>query len=305
MRPRRSCLSVPATQPRFHAKAAASGADMVFFDLEDSVAPAAKARGRELAVAALREHPMEGRVRGVRVNDCETPWCHEDLSAVVEGAGDRLDVVILPKVEGPAHVHFADLLLSQLERRHGLGRRIGLELQIESAQGLERVSEIAAASDRAQALIFGPGDLQASLGVPALSIGRTPDDYPGEFWHAVHFRILVAARAAGLAAVDGPYGAIRDEAGLRRSARRSAAIGFDGKWALSPAQVPVLNEAFAPTQADFDRATAIVEAYAHATGVEETGAVMLGDEMIDEASRKLAEVMVARGRAFGMAPSPR
>ena len=305
MRARRSCLSVPATQPRFHDKADQSAADSVFLDLEDSVAPAAKERGRELAVEALRTHAYEGKLRGVRVNDCDSQWCHDDIAAVVEGAGDRLDVIVLPKVEGPEHVHFADVLLTQLERRRGLGRPIGLELQVESARGLERVEEIAAASPRTQALVFGPGDFQASMRIPGLSIGRTPEAYPGEFWHYVHFRILVAARAHGLQAIDGPYAAVRDLDGLRAQAERSAAIGFDGKWALTPAQAEVLNEVFAPSQADFDRASAIVDAYAHATDVDEKGAVMLGDEMIDEASRKLAAVMVERGRAFGMRPSPR
>lgn len=294
---------MPATRPEFHARAGASAADLVFLDLEDSVAPAAKARGREAAVEALRANPYEGKVRGVRVNDCETQWCHEDLRAVVEGAGDRVDVVILPKVEGPEHVHFADLLLAQLERRHRLDRRIGLELQIESARGLERISEIAAAASRTETLVFGPGDLQASLRTPALSIGSTAPDYPGEFWHAVHFRILVAARSAGLQAIDGPYSAIRDLEGLEVSARRTAALGFDGKWALSPRQVEVLNRTFGPSQAEFDRANAIIEAYSRAAGVEEAGAVMLGGEMIDEASRKQAAVMVERGLAFGMSPS--
>jgi citrate lyase subunit beta/citryl-CoA lyase len=303
MRARRSCLSVPATQPHFHEKADRSAADMVFLDLEDSVAPAAKERARGMAVGALKTYRYDGKVRGVRVNDCDSPWCHDDIAAVVEGCGDRLDVIVLPKVEGPEHVHFADLLLNQLERKLGLERRIGLELQIESARGLDQVERVAGASARTATLVFGPGDLQASLGIPTLSIGRTPEDYPGEFWHAVHFRILVAARARGLQAIDGPYAAVRDVEGLRASARRSAAVGFDGKWALTPAQAEVLNEVYAPSQADFDRASAIVGAYARATDLDEKGAVMLGDEMIDEASRKLAAAMVERGQRHGMAPS--
>jgi citrate lyase subunit beta/citryl-CoA lyase len=298
---RRSCLSVPGTQQRFHDKADAAAADEIMFDLEDSVAPAAKARGREMVVAALRGHEYAGKVRGVRVNACDSQWCFEDLQAVVEGAGDRLDTVVLPKVEGPRHVHFADVLLTQLEARAGLERRIGLEVQIESARGLEAVSAIAAASARLESLIFGPGDFMATLGVPELTIGRTPD-YPGEFFHYVHWRILVAARANGLQAIDGPYAEVRDLEGLRRSAAPAAALGYDGKWALTPNQAEVLNQVFAPRQEDFDKAAAILEAYARATGVEETGAVMLGAEMIDEASRKLAEVMVERGRAAGMTP---
>ncbi len=304
MRARRSCLSVPATQARFHSKADQSAADMVIFDLEDSVVPAAKERARQMAVEALNTFAYEGKVRSVRVNDCDTEWCHDDVAAVVTGAGARIDVLVVPKVDGPQHVHFMDVLLGQLERRMGLERRIGLELQVESAAGLERIGEIAAASPRIETLVFGPGDLQASLGVPGLEIGTVPAGYPGEFWHYAHFRILSAARANGLQAIDGPYSAVRDTEGLRESARRTVALGYDGKWALTPAQAEVLNELYSPGQADFDRASAIVEAYARAID-QDTGAVMLGDEMIDEASRKQAAAMVERGRLFGMRPSPR
>lgn len=303
MRARRSCLSVPATQSRFYPKADESTADAIFFDLEDSVAPAAKERARAMAVEALNTYAYAGKVRGVRINDCDTRWCHSDVESVVEGAGDRLDVIVVPKVEGAEHVHFVDVLLTQLERGLGLAQRIGLELQIETVRGLDTIDAIARASSRTEALIFGPGDLQASLGIPGLSIGSTPPGYPGEFWHYVHFRIVVAAHAQGLQAIDGPYTAVRDLDGLRASAQRSAAAGFDGKWALNPNQCDVLNQVYAPAQADFDRASAIVEAYARATDVEETGAVMLGDEMIDEASRKMAAAMVERGRLFGMEPT--
>jgi len=301
---RRSCLSVPATQPRFFEKADRSAADMVFFDLEDSVAPSAKERGRELAVEALRGHEFRGKSRGVRVNGCDTKWCFDDVRVVVEGAGERLDTIVLPKVEGPADVHFADRLLSQLEAKLGLDRRIGLDLQIETALGLENVGLTAAAAPRVLALHFGPGDLMATLRVPELTIGRAPDAYPGEFFHYAHFRILVAARANGLQVVDGPFAQVRDLDGLRASAEKVAALGYDGKWALNPAQAEVLNEVFAPSQRDFERASAIVEAYERATGAEDTGAVMLGDEMIDEASRKMAAVLVERGRAAGMRARP-
>ena len=304
MTPRRSCLSVPATQPRFFEKADRSAADFVFFDLEDSVAPSAKDRGRELAVEALRAHAYAGKSLGVRVNDCDSRWCFDDIRAVVEGAGDRLHTIVLPKVEGPEHVHFADLLLSQLEAKLGLGRRIDLDLQIETARGLENVERIAAAAARIQALHFGPGDFMATLRVPELTIGRTPPGYPGEFFHYAHFRILVAARANGLMAVDGPHAQVRDLDALRESARKVAALGYDGKWALNPAQAEVLNEVFAPSQRDFDKAMAIVEAYERSTGAEATGAVMLGEEMIDEATRKMAAVTVERGRSAGMTARP-
>lgn len=303
-RVRRSCLSVPGSQPRFHEKAAGSSADMVFFDLEDSVAPSAKWAARELIVRALRGHDYGDKVRGVRVNAVDSEWCADDVRHVVEGAGDRIDVIVLPKVEDRDHVHFAHHLLGQLERKLALGHRIGLDLQVETARGLENAARIAGASSRGAALVFGPGDLAASLHMPSLTIGALEPEYPGHIWHYVQARILVAARAHGLQAIDGPYAYVRDLPGLRTVARRAAMLGYDGKWALHPGQVDVLNEVFAPSQEDFDKASAVVEAYAR--GVDEVGkgAVMLGDEMVDEASHKLASALVEKGRALGMTARP-
>ncbi|HLH69278.1 MAG TPA: CoA ester lyase [Candidatus Dormibacteraeota bacterium] len=304
-RAHRSCLSVPGSQPRFHERADTVPADMVMFDLEDSVAPSAKAAARGLVVRALCAHAYTGKVRGVRVNAVDTGWCLDDVREVVEGAGDRIDVIVLPKVEDVDQVHFLHHLLQQLERRIGLQRRIGLELQIESARGLEQVSNIAGASDRNQALIFGPGDLGASLRMPGLTIGALQPDYPGDLWHYARVRMLIAARAHGLQAIDGPYAQIRDLEGLRASARQVALLGYDGKWVVHPAQVEVVNEIFTPSQEEFDRASAIVEAYQRASDQEGTGALMLGEEMVDEASRRLAETLVERGRAVGMTPRDR
>jgi citrate lyase subunit beta/citryl-CoA lyase len=303
IRARRSCLAVPASQPRFHEKADQSAADQIFLDLEDSVAPSLKERARQMVVDAFERFSFEHKVRCVRVNAVDTKWCYGDIVAVVEGAGRRIDCLLIPKVEGADHVHFVAHLLSQLEANTGLQRRIGLELQIETARGLDRVSEIAAASDRSEALIFGPGDFAASMRFPAMTIGGLRPDYPGDFWHYFMARIAVAARANGLQAIDGPYVQIKDLDGFRTFAERAAMLGYDGKWALHPAQIDVLNAVFAPRQKDFDRASAILEAYRQATDVDEKGAVMLGDEMIDEASRKLAAVMVERGEAAGMKPS--
>ena len=304
MRARRSCLAVPGSQPRFHAKADQSPADQIFLDLEDSVAPGAKVKAREQVVEALRTYDFAGKVRTVRVNACDTRWCYEDIISVVEGAGDRLDCLMIPKVEDVDHVNFVDNLLNQVEWKLGLERRIGLELQIESARGMENINAIAGASSRAEALIFGPGDFSASLRLPELTVGRLQPDYPGDFWHYFLARVLVAARANGLQPIDGPYVQIRDTEGLRTFAQRSAMLGFDGKWALNPVQIDVLNEVFSPRQEDYDKAVAILDAYRQATDVEMTGAVMLGDEMIDEASRKMALVMVERGESFGMKARP-
>ncbi|HEX6349594.1 MAG TPA: CoA ester lyase [Candidatus Dormibacteraeota bacterium] len=294
MSARRSCLSVPATNERFQEKADQSAADMVILDLEDSVAPAAKEQGRALAVRALTRFAYAGKLRAVRVNAVGSRWCHQDVIALVGGAGDRLDSLVVPKVEGPEQVHFLDMLLTEL------GSSAGLELQIETARGMENAGLIAGASPRVRALHFGPGDFAASMGIPGLGIGQAPAGYPGEFWHYFHARVVTAARAHGVHAVDGPFGAVRDLDGLREAAARAAMIGFDGKWALNPQQVEVINEVFTPGQEEFDRAQKLVEAYERATEVDHTGAVLLGEEMIDEASRKMAAGTVERGRAAGL-----
>jgi citrate lyase subunit beta/citryl-CoA lyase len=207
----------------------------------------------------------------------------------------------LPKVSSPDQVAWLDLLLTQVEQACGVPvGRTGIEVQIEDATGLARVEAIAAASPRLVALVFGPGDFMASVGMRSLDIGGQPTGYAYDAHHYVLMRILVAARSAGLQAIDGPYGRIQDLGGLRAAASSVAALGFDGKWVLHPAQVDVVNEAFTPSAADYERAVAILAAYEKATASEARGAVMLGDEMIDEASRKMAQRMAALGEAAGL-----
>jgi citrate lyase subunit beta / citryl-CoA lyase len=299
-RPRRSCLSVPGSSPKMLSKAPGLPADEVFLDLEDSVAPGAKEDARGNVVQALKEGDWDGKTVVVRVNAADTRWCHRDVLEVVENAGGFVDCLMIPKVERAADVTFVARLLDGIEATTGLDRRIGLELQIETATGLTNIDAIATASDRAETLIFGPADMSASLGLPTVTAGLPMPGYPGDHWHYVLMRILVAARAAGLQAIDGPYLVIRDLDGFREMAVRARALGYDGKWALHPGQIDVLNEVFAPSQDEFDKAEAILEAYRHATDVQLTGAVMFGTEMIDEASRKMAERLAARGRAAGM-----
>ncbi len=225
-RSRRSCLAVPASSPRFLAKARGLAADEVFLDLEDAVAPAAKEEARKAATAALAEGGWDGKVMAVRVNDAASQWAYRDVVAVVEGAGAQLDVIILPKVSAPGHVVWLDLLLGQLEQAAGLpAGRIGIEAQIEDAAGLAAVEEIAAASPRLQALVFGPADFMASIGMRSLTAGAQPAGYQGDAFHYPLLRILVAARAHGLAAIDGPYLAIADTDGLGRAAASAAALG--------------------------------------------------------------------------------
>ncbi|MFC4587456.1 HpcH/HpaI aldolase/citrate lyase family protein [Sphaerisporangium corydalis] len=302
MRSRRSCLAVPGSNPRFLEKAQGLPADEVFFDLEDSVAPQAKEGARKNIVQALRTGDWTGRTRVVRVNDLSTAWTYRDVIEVVEGAGDALDCLMLPKAEDAGHVAWLDTLLTQIEKAVGLPvGRIGIEAQIESARGLVNVDAIAAASPRLEALVFGPADFMASINMRTLVVGRQPPGYTeGDAYHYILMRILMAARMHDLQAIDGPYLQIKDLDGFTMVARRAAALGFDGKWVLHPTQIEAANEVFSPAQEDFDHAERILEAYEHATTVDRRGAVMLGDEMIDEASRKMALVVAAKGRAAGM-----
>jgi len=302
-RPRRTCLSVPGSSPKMIQKAKTLPADQVFLDLEDAVAPDAKSQARAQVAAALAEDGWAGQLRGVRVNDWTTPWTHADVIEVVARAGSSVDVVVLPKVTEAAHVHALDLLLSQLEATHGLPLgRIGIEAQIEDARGLTNIDAIASAP-RVQALVLGPADLMASLNMRTLEVGEQPAGYDvGDAYHHVLMRILVSARAHGVAAIDGPYLKVRDVDAFRRVAGRSAALGYDGKWVLHPDQIEAGNEIFSPRQEAYDHAELILEAYAWHTSRAggARGAVMLGDEMIDEASRKMALVIAGQGRAAGM-----
>jgi citrate lyase subunit beta / citryl-CoA lyase len=302
-RARRSCLAVPGSSLKMLEKARGLSADQVFLDLEDAVAPLAKADARKNIVAALNEGGWEGRTRVVRINDATTPWAYRDVIEVVEGAGANLDCVMLPKVASAEHVAWLDLTLGQLESALGLPfGRIGIEAQIETARGLVNVDAIAAASGRTETIIFGPADFMASVNMRSLTVGALHPDYPGDPFHYVLMRILVAARTHDLQAIDGPYLQIRDVDGFRDVARRSAALGFDGKWVLHPGQIEAANEVYSPAQEDYDRAERILDAYGHATSDAggRVGAVMLDDEMIDEASRKMAVVIAAKGRAAGM-----
>jgi len=303
-RPRRTCLSVPGSSARMVEKAMSLPADEVFLDLEDAVAPEAKTQAREQVAAALAAPGWSGQLRGVRVNDWTTPWTHTDVIEVIGRAGASVDIVVLPKVTDVSHVQALHLLLSQVEATHGLPvGRIGIEAQIEDARGLSHVDAIAAAP-RVQALVLGPADLMASLNMRTLEVGEQPEGYDvGDAYHHVLMRILIAARANGINAIDGPYLKVHDVTAFRRVAARSAALGYDGKWVLHPDQIAAGNEIFSPRQQAYDHAELILEAYewhtSRAGGAR--GAVMLGDEMIDEASRKMALVIAAKGRAAGMA----
>jgi citrate lyase subunit beta/citryl-CoA lyase len=300
---RRSVLAVPGSNPRMMEKAAESAADEVFLDLEDACAPLEKPAARGKVVHALRTHDWHGKTMVVRINQVTSQFAFDDLREVVTEAGDVLDCIMVPKVRNPGDVAFVDRALLQLEQVLGLDSgRIGIEAQIEDAEGLMRADEIAFASPRLETITYGPADFSASLQLPSLTVGNQYN-YPGDIFHYVLFKLAVAARAAGIQVIDGPYLLIRDIDGFRAAASRAAALGYDGKWVLHPGQIEPANQVFTPSQTDFDKSVQILEAYRHATEVERKGAVMMGDEMIDEASRKMAMQFYTRGVAAGLSPS--
>ena len=281
-------------------KGPGTNADMVFLDLEDAVAPKEKEASRSKIVTAIKTLDWGDKVLCVRINDWSTKWTAYDIMEVVGNAGERLDEIMLPKVESAAQVVAADLLLRQVEIANGLPvGHIGIEAQIETARGLINVEEICAASKRIETIIFGPADFSASMEMPVLTGGVQISDYPGDHFHYVFSKILMSGRANGLQVIDGPFLHVRDNDGLREYSKRAHTLGFDGKWALHPDQVDVLNDVFSPTQEQFDKAWRILDAYRLATEDDGKGAVMFGNEMIDEASRKMALKFISRGERAG------
>ena len=303
MRARRSCHAVPGSNPRFLEKAQGLDSDQVFLDIEDSVAPIAKPDARKNIVEVLNTGDWGNRVRTVRVNDWTTQWTYKDVIEVVEGAGANLDAIMLPKVQSAEQVVALDLLLTQIETTMGYEvGRIGIEAQIETAQGLINVNDIAFASPRIETIIFGPADFMASINMKSLVVGALHPDYAGDPFHYILMQILMAARARGVQAIDGPFLQVRDVPAFEEVAKRSAMLGFDGKWVLHPGQIDAANEIYAPSQEDYDHAELILDAYDWATSEAggKKGSAMLGDEMIDEASRKMALVVAGKGRAAGL-----
>jgi citrate lyase subunit beta/citryl-CoA lyase len=282
-------------------KAPGVPADMTVLDLEDSVTASEKPAARARVVEALRRPDWDDRVLCVRLNGWASRWTYQDAIEVVGGAGDRLDEVMLPKVQSAAEVTALDLLLTQVELNSGLpAGHVGIEVQIETARGLINVEEICAASARLEAVVFGPADFAASVEMPVLTGGTQIEQYPGDHFHYVFCKILMAGRANGIQVIDGPFLKIHEPELLRDYCSRTRSLGYDGKWAVHPDQVAILNEVFSPTQEQFDRAWEVLDAYEQATGVEGKGAVLFGGEMIDEASRKMALKFVSRGDRAGL-----
>jgi len=260
-----------------------------------------KEAARLRVARAIRTLKWDERVLCVRVNAWDTKWTYGDVIEVVGNAGERLDEVMLPKVRRASDVVALDLLLNQVEANAGLSiGHIGIEAQIETAEGLINVEEICAASPRLESIVFGPADFAASIGLPVTTIDETIHDAPSNPFAYVFSKILMAGRANGLHVIDGPFLKVRDLEALRFAASITASYGFDGKWALTPDQAIVLNEVYSPNQELFDKSFDIIDAYNAATNEKQTGAVMFGDEMIDEASAKIANSFVTRGTRAGM-----
>src|SRR5688500_14972807 len=292
----RSMLFVPGSRPDMMAKAAASQADAVCLDLEDSVTPDEKPASRRHVVKALVELDFGARVRLVRINALDTPFAYRDLVDVVEGAGARLDALMVPKVGSARGAWFVDTMLAQLEAHTGRTAPIGIEAQIESAAGYVALKAIGSAAPRLLSLIFGPGDFAASMRMPSTGIGEfdaNDDLYPGHRWHAVMLAIVAAARANGLRAVDGPYGQYKDAAGFERSCRIARSLGFDGKQCIHPSQLGTANAVFSPTDAELSAAAALVEAFDAAVAARQGAATHAG-RMIDAASLRMARTILDR-----------
>jgi citrate lyase subunit beta/citryl-CoA lyase len=293
LRARRAELATPASSERMCEKAAKSGADLVFLDLEDACAPLAKEGARATAVAALTGLDWGRTVRAVRINGLDTPWCHGDIIEVVSGARETLDVLIVPKARTARDVWWVDVLLTQLEAKLGLRRRVGLEVLIEESEGLSNAAEIARSSDRLEAIIFGAGDLSASQRARVDGNFDPAGDYPGDFWHFARFQVVTAARAAGIDAIDAPFPAYKDPDGYRRSATQASLLGFDGKWAIHPDQIPIAHEVFSPTDAEVAEAEAAIAAYRRAES-EGVGAIGRDGRLVDAAHMRLAANILHR-----------
>lgn len=305
MRVQRSELAVPGSQPALFPKALAGAADHVFLDLEDAVAPGEKEAARESVIGTLLDLDWRGRgTVSVRVNGIDTHWMYRDLVEVAERAGARLDTILVPKVGVPADVYMVDALLTQIEAATGQEPgRIGIEALIETALGMSNVERIALASPRLEALHFGVADFSASVRARTTSIGGLSPDYPGDQWHAAIARMTVAARAAGLRAIDGPFGDFGDPDGYLASARRAAALGCEGKWCIHPSQIALANEVFTPPPDEVERARRILAALEEAAR-EGRGAAALDGRLIDVASRRMAEGIVAMGEAIDARTNP-
>lgn len=297
-RPRRCQLSVPGSSEKMMAKAAGLDLDHVFLDLEDAVAPNAKADARGQVVEAINGLEWQPRTVCVRINDVETEWCHDDIIEVVTGAGAKLDTLMLTKAKRAADVIFVHLMLDQLEQKLGLTRRIGIECLIEEVEGMMNVDEIAACSDRLECLVFGMGDYSASQQMQIATVGGS-GSYPPDLWHYPRYQMTIACRANGIDPVDGPYANFRNPEAYRKEAERAHALGMAGKWAIHPNQVELANEVFTPSAADVASARAQKAAYDEALA-QGVGSINVDGVMVDAASIRIVQNTIDRADLIGI-----
>jgi citrate lyase subunit beta/citryl-CoA lyase len=285
----RSELAVPASNPTMIDKAADGPADYVFLDLEDAVAPPEKEQARRNAIQALNDidWAAKGKTVSVRINGLDTHYMYRDVVDVMEQAGDRVHTLLVPKVGVPGDLYMVEALVNQIEMGCGLQTQVGLEALIETALGMANVEAIAQFGGRLEALHFGVADYAASLRARTTNIGGLNPNYPGDQWHAAISRMVIACRAYGLRAIDGPFGDFADPDGYRDGARRAAALGCEGKWAIHPSQVALANEIFSPPEAEVTRARRIIEELRKAEAAGK-GAAALDGKMIDAASERMA-----------------
>lgn len=301
IRLRRSILSVPSNREKMVQKAFSLPVDYIMLDLEDSVPVQEKEQARKRVAEIFREQDWKGKVRAYRINSMDTPFAYRDLIDVVEAAGDRIDVIVVPKVVDPSEIKAIDYILTQIEMRMGFKESsIGLEASIETAEGMLRAGEIAFSSPRLEALVFGVADYGASLTMMNKGIsghGDMEEFYPGHRWHFPLSRMAMAAKAAGLAAIDAPYGDYKNPEGLRRSCVLSAALGFDGKWVIHPEQIQIINEMYTPSGEDIERCRRILDAYEQARD-SGCGSLALDGKMVDAASIRVARMVCAQWEAI-------
>lgn len=306
MKPRRSIISVPGHIEKMHSKAISGPADVVMLDLEDSVPLDAKDAAREQVIRTLEAHKSGDRTISFRMNSIDSPMGYRDLIDVVSAVGDRIDTVVVPKVNNPGDIHFVDRLLAGIEQDKKISRPIGIEASIETAEGMALVNEIARSSERIRTLVFGIADYSASIGARIVSIsghGENEEEiYPGHRWNFALSRMVMAAKAVGVQAIDAPYGNFRDDEGLKRAVGMAGALGCDGKWAIHPAQVEGINEVFSPSAEDIQRAKKILNADAQARA-EGKGAVAVDGRMVDQATVNLALKLWQQAEYLNLAPS--
>ncbi|MFN2535340.1 MAG: CoA ester lyase [Pseudonocardiaceae bacterium] len=302
----RSELAVPGSNTSFIDKAADSAADFVFLDLEDAVAPPDKEQARRNVIEALRDidWAAKGKTVSVRINGLDTHYMYRDVIDVMEQAGDHLHTILVPKVGVPADLYCVETLIAQVEQAKGYQRKVGIEALIETALGMANVEAIAAAPGRLEALHFGVADYAASNRARTVSIGGLNPHYPGDQWHFALSRMIVACRAYGLRPIDGPFGDYSDPDGFRASARRAAALGCEGKWAIHPSQVKLANDVFSPPEAELDRARRIIDALREAEA-QGKGAASVDGKMIDAASERMAQTVIAMDEAIRAAAASR